>query len=65
MPRHPLFHCGIQFFHGDHCRLAFEKIFQAVGKMAVSMFSMMCGCILNIILDPVMIFGLDRFRRWD
>ena len=41
--------------------LAFEKIFQAVGKMAVSMFSMMCGCILNIILDPVMIFGLGPF----
>ena len=38
--------------------LAFEKIFQSVGKMTVSMVSMMAGCIANIILDPVFIFGL-------
>ncbi len=41
--------------------LAFEKIFQAVGRMKVSMFSMMCGCIVNIILDPLMIFGMGPF----
>lgn len=38
--------------------VAFEKIFQSVGKMRVSMFSMLCACILNIILDPIFIFGL-------
>ncbi len=38
--------------------LAFEKIFQSVGKMTVSMISMMTGCVANIILDPIMIFGL-------
>lgn len=38
--------------------LAFEKIFQAVGKMTVSMISMLIGCIANIILDPVLIFGI-------
>lgn len=38
--------------------IAFEKIFQAVGKMTVSMISMMSGCIVNIILDPILIFGL-------
>ena len=38
--------------------LAFEKIFQAVGRMKVSMICMMLGCVTNIILDPVMIFGL-------
>ena len=36
----------------------FEKIFQAVGNMKVTMISMMCGCIANIILDPVLIFGI-------
>lgn len=41
--------------------LAFEKIFQAVGKMKVSMLSMLCGCIANIALDPVLIFGLGPF----
>lgn len=38
--------------------LTFEKLFQAVGKMTVSMISMMSGCIANIILDPILIFGL-------
>lgn len=38
--------------------LSFEKVFQAVGKMTVSMVSMLAGCIANIILDPILIFGL-------
>ena len=38
--------------------IAFEKIFQAVGRMNVSMISMICGCVANIILDPILIFGL-------
>ncbi|MCM1191018.1 MAG: MATE family efflux transporter [Butyrivibrio sp.] len=41
--------------------LAFEKLFQAVGRMKVSMFSMICGCVANIILDPILIFGSGRF----
>lgn len=38
--------------------LVFEKLFQAVGEMTVSMISMMIGCIANIILDPILIFGI-------
>lgn len=41
--------------------LVYEKLFQAVGKMKVSMFSMMCGFAANIILDPLMIFGIGFF----
>ncbi|MCM1058048.1 MAG: MATE family efflux transporter [Firmicutes bacterium] len=41
--------------------LAFEKLFQAAGRMKVSMFSMICGCVANIILDPIMIFGPGCF----
>ena len=41
--------------------LSFEKIFQSTGNMKISMFSMMCGCIVNIILDPLMIFGYGFF----
>ncbi len=37
--------------------IAFEKIFQAVGMMNISMISMALGCIINIILDPIFIFG--------
>lgn len=43
--------------------LAFEKTYQAVGKMAVSMLCMMVGCVVNIILDPVLIFGLGPFPK--
>ena len=38
--------------------LAFEKIFQAVGRMKVTMAALISGCLTNILLDPVMIFGL-------
>ena len=38
--------------------VAYEKIFQSVGRMKTTMFCMMSGCILNIILDPIMIFGI-------
>lgn len=43
--------------------LVFEKTFQAVGRMTVSMAAMLTGCITNIILDPVLIFGLGIFPR--
>ena len=42
-----------------HVEITFEKYFQAMGMMVVSMLSMLCGCILNIILDPVLIFGIE------
>ena len=38
--------------------ISFEKIFQAVGRMKVSMLCMILGCVTNIILGPVFIFGL-------
>lgn len=38
--------------------LFFEKIFQAVGRMKVAMVSLLCGAVTNILLDPVMIFGI-------
>lgn len=37
--------------------VAFEKIFQAEGQMVISMISMLGGCVTNIILDPILIFG--------
>lgn len=41
--------------------MSFEKIFQSTGRMTVSMISLLAGCVINIILDPVMIFGLGGF----
>ena len=43
--------------------LVFEKTFQAVGRMTASMVCMLAGCIVNIILDPILIFGLDMGMR--
>lgn len=43
--------------------VGFEKIFQAVGMMNVSMISMAAGCIVNIILDPIFIFGFGPVPR--
>ena len=40
--------------------LAFEKIFQAVGRMRVTMVGLMAGSVCNIILDPMLIFGIGQ-----
>ena len=43
--------------------LTFEKVFQSVGRMNVSMIGLMLGCIANIILDPLLIFGIGIFPK--
>ena len=43
--------------------VSFEKIFQSVGRMKVTMVALMSGCIANIILDPLLIFGLGPFPQ--
>ena len=39
-------------------QMVFEKTFQAKGRMTTTMICMMVGFVVNIVLDPVMIFGL-------
>ena len=39
----------------------YEKLFQAVGSMRLTMIAMLCGCVANIILDPMMIYGVGPF----
>ena len=46
---------------GALLQLAFEKIFQSIGKMKITMYLLIVGCVINIILDPVLIFGLLGF----
>ncbi len=38
--------------------ISLEKVFQAVGRMNSTMVCMLLGFITNIVLDPIMIFGL-------
>lgn len=46
-----------------HVDLAFEKIFQAVGRMKVTMIGLGFGCLANILLDPLLIFGIGPFPK--
>ncbi len=45
----------------DSISMAMEKIYQSVGKMLVSMSCLLAGCVTNLILDPILIFGLGPF----
>lgn len=42
---------------GALIQVCIEKIFQALGEMTVTMFVLGAGAIINIILDPILIFG--------
>lgn len=44
--------------------LVYEKMFQAVGRMQVTMVGLSLGCLVNIIGDPILILAWDRFRPW-
>ena len=44
-------------------QMVFEKTFQAVGRMTTTMICMMVGFVINIVLDPVLIFGLCGFPQ--
>ena len=47
-----IFSCGIYF------ELVFERMLQSTGKTLQSMFSQLVGALTNIVLDPILIFGL-------
>ncbi len=46
---------------GELLQMCLEKIFQGLGKMKTTMVMMASGCIINIILDPILIFGWFGF----
>lgn len=51
------------FSFGAFTQITFERLLQATGKTLYTMFTQGIGAIVNIILDPIMIFGLFGFPR--
>ncbi|MCI1999282.1 MAG: MATE family efflux transporter [Clostridia bacterium] len=49
--------CSIMSF-GIFAQLTFERLLQATGRTLCTMFTQSLGAIINIILDPILIFGL-------
>lgn len=43
---------------GVYMQIAFERLLQATGRTVYSMATQIAGALVNIILDPVLIFGL-------
>lgn len=61
---------GLTYFYNvfvfstiDTMGMAYEKVYQSVGKMKVSMAAVLIGCITNVILDPIFIFGFGPVPR--
>lgn len=51
------------FSFGIFGQLILERILQATGKTVYSMITQMVGAVINIILDPILIFGYLGFPR--
>ncbi len=54
-----------KFSFGLIGQMTFERLLQATGKTLYSMTSQAFGAIVNIILDPIMIFGYFGFPRME
>ncbi len=55
---------GIMSF-GIFFQFIFERLLQSTGKTIYTMITQSLGAIINIILDPIMIFGLFGFPRME
>lgn len=51
------------FSFGIFAEIYFERVLTSTGRTIFSMTSQLCGAITNIILDPIMIFGLLGFPK--
>ena len=49
------------FSFGLFLQIAFERLLQATGRTIYTMFSQTTGAVINIILDPILIFGYFGF----
>ena len=49
------------FSLGVYIEITFERLMQGTGRTIYSMFTQLAGAVTNIILDPLMIFGIGPF----
>ena len=49
---------------GSIIHITIEKMFQATGNMMIPMFLQGIGAIVNIILDPILIFGINGYLEF-
>lgn len=54
---------GLSF--GFFAQACFERLLMSTGRSHLAMITTMTGAIINIILDPIMIFGLFGFPRME
>ena len=52
--------CSIGLF----CQFTFERLLQSTGRTHLSMCTQILGAVINIALDPILIFGLLGFPGW-
>ena len=50
---------------GMFFQITFERILQATGRTIYTMFTQALGAIINIVLDPILIFGLFGLPRME
>lgn len=53
------------FSFGIFFQITLERLLQSTGKTIYSMITQTIGAVINIILDPIMIFGLFGFPRME
>lgn len=51
------------FSFGIFAQLTFERLLQSTGKTFYTMITQMTGAVINIILDPILIFGYFGFPK--
>jgi len=56
--------CSVCSF-GMFFQVAMERILQATGRTVYTMITQLTGAVINLILDPILIFGLFGFPRME